>query len=367
MRLAELERLSGEDGFWDKQESAQQTMMETKRLRSIVEPWKDLVAEIAELIELAELVRSDDPKGESPDAEGLAASASDAEKRLGDLEFRMMMSGPMDANNAFVQIHAGAGGTESCDWAAMLLRMYLRWAERRGFETEEVDLQDGEEAGIKGATILVKGEYAYGFLRPETGIHRLVRISPFDGAGRRHTSFASLHVSPELDDAINIEIDVEDLRIDTFRAGGKGGQHVNKTSSAIRITHLPTNTVVQCQNERSQLKNKNTAMKMLRARLYQLEVEKRQKEQDVVNASKSEIGFGHQIRSYVLHPYNLVKDLRTDEQTSNTTAVLDGDIDAFIESYLRQGMGAALDQNNGNGKKAEPAKKPEPGKKPSDR
>jgi peptide chain release factor 2 len=250
-----------------------------------------------------------------------------------------MLGGPADENNAYVQVHAGAGGTESCDWAEMLLRMYSRWSERRGFEVETIDLQEGEETGVKDATILIKGAYAHGYLRSESGIHRLVRISPFDSQSRRQTSFASVHVSPEIDDNIDIEIDEKDLRIDTYRASGAGGQHVNKTSSAVRMTHLPTNTVVQCQNERSQHKNRATAMKMLRARLYQREVDERQKEQDATNAAKSAIGWGHQIRSYVLQPYCLVKDLRTDEQTSNTGAVLDGDIDRFMEAYLRQGMG----------------------------
>lgn len=317
-------------------------LQEAKKLRLIVEPWVKLGAEVADLVELAELVRADDPKGTGGDAASIEQTAASLHKRLTELETRMMLSGPMDANNAYLQIHAGAGGTESCDWAQMLYRMYLRWCEREGFEVEEIDFQEGEEAGIKGATLLVKGPYAFGYLRPESGVHRLVRISPFDSQSRRHTSFASVNVSPEVDDDIEIEIEDKDIRIDVYRASGAGGQHVNRTESAVRITHLATNIVVQCQNERSQIKNRATAMKMLKARLYQRAVEERQKEQDVLNAAKSDIAWGHQIRSYVLHPYNMVKDLRTDYQTSNTAAVLDGDISEFLERYLRQTMGSTV-------------------------
>jgi peptide chain release factor 2 len=341
-RLAELEEQAAAPGFWNNQEAAQQAMREVGKLRAVAGPWRDLSAEIGETLELLELVRADDPAGETQDAQNLATSADDLRRKLSDLELRMMLSGPMDANNAFVELHPGQGGTESCDWAHVLMRMYMRWAERRGFEVEEVDFQEGEEAGIKAATLLIKGENAYGYLRSETGVHRLVRISPFDSQSRRQTSFASAQVTPEVDDSIEIDIDEKDLRVDTYRASGAGGQHVNKTSSAVRITHIPTNTVVQCQNERSQHKNRALAIKMLRARLYQREQEARQKERDAAEAAKTDIGFGHQIRNYVLHPYNLVKDTRTEEQTSNTSAVLDGDIDRFIEAYLRQSMGATI-------------------------
>lgn len=286
-----------------------------------------------ELVELLEL-----EPDESAEAE-LAASLQAMEQKFAQAEFEAMFAEETDINNCYLHIHPGAGGTESCDWASMLLRMYVRWTERRGFEVEEIDLAPGDEAGIKAATLLVKGEYAYGLLKAETGIHRLVRISPYDSSARRHTSFASVYASPEIDDNIDIQIDEKDLRIDTYRSSGAGGQHVNKTSSAVRITHIPTNTVVQCQNERSQHKNKDQAFKYLRARLYQLALEERQKEADQKEKDKKDIGWGHQIRSYVLHPYNLVKDLRTDHETSNTGAVLDGDLDPFIEAYLRQRMG----------------------------
>jgi peptide chain release factor 2 len=243
-----------------------------------------------------------------------------------------MLSNETDSNNAIISIHPGAGGTESQDWASMLYRMYLRWAERKGFKSEILDYQNGDEAGIKDATILIKGLNAYGYLKTENGIHRLVRISPFDSNAKRHTSFASVMVSPEIDDNIEIEIEEKDLRIDTYRASGAGGQHVNKTESAIRITHLPTNIVVQCQNDRSQHKNKATALKMLKSRLYELELEKQQAQKDGIQ--KSEIGWGHQIRSYVLTPYQQVKDLRSNEAFSNVSAILDGDLDKIIEGVL---------------------------------
>jgi len=245
-----------------------------------------------------------------------------------------MLSGESDMNNAFVSIHAGAGGTEAQDWASMLLRMYLRWAERRGFKTQLIDELEGEEAGIKSATITVSGDYAYGYLKAEVGIHRLVRISPYDANARRHTSFASVFVYPEIDETIEITIDEKDLRVDTFRASGAGGQHINKTSSAIRITHIPTNIVVQCQNERSQHMNRAMAMKMLKARLYEAELKAREQEMDKLHAVKKQIAWGSQIRSYILQPYQLVKDHRTDFEMGNVGAVLDGDITRFIEAYL---------------------------------
>ncbi len=267
----------------------------------------------------------------------LEADAKKIEEGVEDLEFRRMFDNPADPSNCFVEIQAGAGGTEACDWAAMLLRQYLRYCERRGFKTTLLEETDGDVAGIKGATIKVDGDYAYGYLRTETGVHRLVRKSPFDSSGGRHTSFASVYVYPEVDDSIQVDINPADLRIDVYRASGAGGQHVNKTESAVRITHLPTNTVVQCQNDRSQHRNKDEAMGMLRARLYELEVRKRQVEQDKVEASKTDIGWGHQIRSYVLDN-SRIKDLRTNVETSNTRAVLDGDLDIFISASLKHGV-----------------------------
>lgn len=284
-----------------------------------------------ELKELADLVDSDD-------AASLAELESDLtklEKRLELLEFQKLLGGETDRNNAILSINSGAGGTESCDWAAMLTRMYKRWADDQKFGCEEVDLQPGEEAGMKSATFVIRGSYAYGYLKGETGVHRLVRISPFDSNKRRHTSFASVEVIPEVDDNIQIDINPSDLRVDTFRSGGHGGQSVNKTDSAVRITHLATNIVVQCQNERSQLKNKERAMKMLRSKLYNIVVEKRQAQSQQRYDEKRDIAFGSQIRSYVLHPYNMVKDHRTDYETSDSGGVLDGDIDGFLEAYLR--------------------------------
>ncbi len=287
--------------------------------------------EAGELLTLAE---------EEDDSETVNEVVSDIEKfeqQVGGLEFRRMFSGEMDANNAYVDIQSGAGGTEAQDWAEMLLRMYLRWAEAHGFKGEVIEASAGEVAGIKSATVHIVGEYGYGWLRTETGVHRLVRKSPFDSGNRRHTSFASVFVSPEVDDNIDIEIDPSDLRIDVYRASGAGGQHVNRTESAVRITHLPTNTVVQCQNDRSQHKNKATAMNQLKAKLYELEMQKRRAEASVVEDSKADVGWGSQIRSYVLDQ-SRIKDLRTGVETGNTQAVLDGGLDAFIEASLKQGL-----------------------------
>ncbi len=264
----------------------------------------------------------------------------DAEKTLGAMEFQRMLGGPYDAGACFVSINAGAGGTESQDWGQMLLRMLLRYCDSKGWKAEITDIQDGEEAGIKSATFKVDGEYAFGHLKAEIGVHRLVRISPFDANKRRHTSFASVAVLPEIDDDIDIEVNESDLRVDTYRSSGAGGQHVNKTDSAVRLTHLPTGIVVACQAERSQHKNRSTAMKLLKARLYQLELEKREEERDALYAGKSKIDFGSQIRSYVLQPYQMVKDLRTGYETSNTQGVLDGDLDGLVQAFLLQHSGA---------------------------
>ncbi|KMQ78316.1 Peptide chain release factor 2 [Candidatus Burkholderia pumila] len=277
---------------------------------------------------------------EENDEDTLVACESDADelrKRVEDAEFRRMFSNPADPNNCFIDIQAGAGGTEACDWASMLLRQYLRYCERKGFETEVLEESEGDVAGIKSATIKVEGEYAYGYLRTETGIHRLVRKSPFDSSGGRHTSFSSVFVYPEIDDSIEIEINSADIRTDTYRASGAGGQHINKTDSAVRLTHAPTGIVVQCQNDRSQHRNRAEAMQMLKARLYEFEMRKRQAEQDKLESSKTDVGWGHQIRSYVLDQ-SRVKDLRTSVEMSNTRAVLDGDLDDFISASLKQGV-----------------------------
>jgi len=281
------------------------------------------------------------------DADGLVEAESrldQVEKETARLEFQRMLGGEHDASNAIVNVHPGAGGTESQDWAEMLLRMLLRWGERRGFKVEIVEVTPGEGAGIKSATFTVEGEYAYGYLRAEAGVHRLVRISPFDANARRHTSFAAILVTPEIDENIEIEIRDEDLRVDTYRSSGAGGQHVNKTDSAVRLTHLPTGIVVACQNERSQHKNRATAMKILRSRLYELELEKQREKKEQIAGVKRDINFGSQIRSYVLHPYRMVKDHRTGVEVGNTDAVLDGDLDQFIEAeLLRQAGGREAD------------------------
>ena len=265
------------------------------------------------------------------------ADAAGLEKRVEDMEFRRMFSNPADPNNCFIDIQAGAGGTEACDWAAMLMRQYLRYCERKGFKTEVLEESDGDVAGIKSATIKVEGEYAYGFLRTETGVHRLVRKSPFDSSGGRHTSFSSIFVYPEVDDSIEIDINPADIRTDTYRASGAGGQHINKTDSAVRLTHGPTGIVVQCQNDRSQHRNRAEAMQMLKAKLYEFEMRKRQVEKDNLENSKTDVGWGHQIRSYVLDN-SRIKDLRTNVEISNTKAVLDGDLDDFIGASLKQGV-----------------------------
>jgi len=289
------------------------------------------LADAGELLDLA--VEEDD----EDTADEVVADLGGFEQQIDGLEFRRMFSGELDANDAFLDIQSGAGGTEAQDWAEMLLRMYLRWAEAHEFETEVIEASAGEVAGLKSATVRVSGEYAYGWLRTETGVHRLVRKSPFDSGNRRHTSFASVFVSPEVDDDIDIDIDPSDLRIDVYRASGAGGQHVNRTESAVRITHLPTNIVVQCQNDRSQHKNKATAMKQLKAKLYELEMQERKAKASAVEESKADVGWGSQIRSYVLDQ-SRIKDLRTGIETGNTQAVLDGSLDEFIEASLKQGL-----------------------------
>ena len=320
--------------MWNNPERAQALGKERAQLEQIVEILMDLSSGLVEADELLDMA------AEENDEATMNAVISDLdrlERDLERLEFRRMFSGEMDANNAFLDIQAGSGGTEAQDWAEMLLRMYLRWGEKHGFGTELIEVSAGEVAGIKSATIRFEGDHAFGWLRTEIGVHRLVRKSPFDSGNRRHTSFASVFVSPEIDDDIEIDINPADLRIDVYRASGAGCQHVNRTESAVRITHLPTNTVVQCQNDRSQHKNKDTAMKQLKAKLYELEIQKRNAEQQVLEDSKADIGWGSQIRSYVLDQ-SRIKDLRTGVETGNTQAVLDGELDQFIEASLKSGL-----------------------------
>jgi len=333
-RLVEVVALSEDPGFWNDREKALELGRERKSLEATVGALRRIDEELRNASDLFELAReeSDDATLESVDAD-LAGIG----KEIGDLEFRRMFSNPMDPSNCFVDIQAGAGGTEAQDWAGMLQRMYLRFCERRGLRVEVLEESPGEIAGISSASLKITGDYAYGILRTETGVHRLVRKSPFDANSRRHTSFASVFVYPEVDETIEVEVNPADLRVDTYRASGAGGQHVNKTDSAVRITHLPTNTVVQCQNERSQHKNRDQAMKLLRARLYELEMQKRREKQQALEDSKADIGWGSQIRSYVLDQ-SRIKDLRTDVETCNPQAVLDGGLDMFIEASLKQGL-----------------------------
>ena len=323
-------------GFWDDQDQAREVIAESNRLKGWVEPWKKLDEKSSELVELGTLleVESDDDL----EAEWLA-EVEEIERHSEGLEIRTMLQGSDDHRGALLTVHPGAGGLESQDWAEMLTRMYTRWAERRGYSVNVLDLQPGEEAGIKSATLEVSGDDAYGYLQAEKGVHRLVRISPFDAQSRRHTSFASVFVYPQIDDTIEIEIDESDLRIDTFRASGAGGQHVNKTDSAIRITHLPTGIVVSCQQERSQHKNRATAMKMLKAGLYERALEEQEKEKAELESTKTEIGWGNQIRSYVFQPYTMVNDHRTELKIGDVNKVMDGDLDPFIEAYLKQSAG----------------------------
>ncbi|MDK2949547.1 MAG: peptide chain release factor 2 [Thermotoga sp.] len=327
--LKELEKKLSDPSVWDDQKKAREYTQKLKRLKNISEDLKRVRSLFEDLEVAIELSEEDMDM-----VNQVEEIVQDLEKAVKKLELEIILNGKYDPNNAYLSVHPGAGGTESQDWAQMLLRMYMRWAERKGFDVEIVEYQPGEEAGIKDATILIKGEYAYGYLKYESGVHRLVRISPFDAARRRHTSFASVNVIPEIEDDVDIEIKPEDLKIETFRASGHGGQHVNKTESAVRITHIPTGIVVTCQNERSQHQNKQTALKILKARLYQLELEKKRKEIQEIQGELKDISWGNQIRSYVFHPYTLVKDHRTGVETSNVDAVMDGDIDIFIEAEL---------------------------------
>ncbi|HWM27628.1 MAG TPA: peptide chain release factor 2 [Woeseiaceae bacterium] len=333
-RLAEVRRELEQPGVWNEPDRAQALGQERAGLEKIVVNLDKLSRGLADAGELFDMAEDEDDESTLKELE---RDVQRFEQSVEELEFRRMFSGDMDRANAFVDIQSGAGGTEAQDWAEMLLRMYLRWAEAHDFEAEVIEASPGEVAGIKSATVQVTGEFAYGWLRTETGVHRLVRKSPFDSGNRRHTSFASVFVSPEVDDDIEIEVDPSDLRIDVYRASGAGGQHVNRTESAVRITHLPTNIVVQCQNDRSQHKNKATAMKQLKAKLYEYELQIRKAKAAEVEDSKADVGWGSQIRSYVLDQ-SRIKDLRTGVETGNTQAVLDGDVDRFIEASLKQGL-----------------------------
>ncbi len=320
--------------MWDKPERAQELGRERAQLADVVNTIEGLDKVLDDSSDLVEMAAEE---GDEDTFNSVIADLNSAQKLLEQLEFRRMFSGPMDPNNAYLDVQAGSGGTEAQDWASMLLRMYLRWGERRGFKTELIEVSDGEVAGIKSATIRYEGPYAFGWLRTEIGVHRLVRKSPFDSGNRRHTSFASVFVSPEIDDNIEIDINPAEVRTDTYRASGAGGQHINKTDSAVRLTHVPTNTVVQCQTERSQHQNRDRAWKLLRAKLYELEMQKRNAAKQALEETKSDIGWGSQIRSYVLDQ-SRIKDLRTNIETGNTQAVLDGDLDDFIEASLKSGL-----------------------------
>jgi len=318
--------------FWDDPDRAQKLIAELNAVKSVVDRFAELEKEYEDLTVMLELAEEEDDPGLAAEFEAGVRGLAD---KLARFELDLLLNQPYDRLNAILELHPGAGGTESQDWAEMLLRMYRRWAEKKNFQVEVLDYLPGEEAGIKSVTLLIKGHNAYGYLKAEKGVHRLVRISPFDASGRRHTSFVSCDVVPEIEDDIEVEIRPEDLRIDTFRASGAGGQHVNRTESAVRITHLPTGIVVSCQSERSQIQNRERAMRMLRSKLYELKIEEQRRQLEEIRGELTEIAWGNQIRSYVFHPYSLVKDHRTQVETSNVQAVMDGEIDLFIDAYLR--------------------------------
>jgi peptide chain release factor 2 len=330
-KLDEIGKLMSDPNFWDSNGENQKILKERTLLLNSIAPWKQEVKELEEMNIFLQLIEE---QKDDQEAQDLLQKIEKSEETIKQMEFQRMLGGEQDPRNAIVSINAGAGGTEAQDWSEMLLRMYLRWSERRGFQTEIIDILAGEEAGVKNVTFTVNGPYAYGYLKAETGIHRLVRISPYDAGARRHTSFASAFVIPEAPDDIVIAIDEKDLKIDTYRSSGAGGQHVNKTDSAVRITHLPTGIVVACQNERSQHKNKAMALKILKARLYEKEMKEKQEKLEEMNSTKKEIAWGSQIRSYVMHPYKMVKDHRSNKVVHDVDRVMDGDITEFMEAYL---------------------------------
>lgn len=332
-KLTSIEEEMNKPGFWDDPESAQKYMKEKKSIEDKLGELDHLGSQLEDLEVLVEMAEEEPDESLTEEAAGSCKEISDA---LEALKLRTLLDGKYDQNNAIVSVHAGAGGTDAQDWAEMLFRMYTRWCEKKGYKSKLIDMQEDTEGGIKSATLLVEGENAYGYLKNEKGVHRLVRISPFDSSGRRHTSFASLDVIPEIDEDLDVEIDPDDLRIDTFRSSGAGGQHVNKTDSAIRITHLPTNIVVTCQNERSQHQNKDTAMKLLKSKLLELKEQEHKESLDELKGDYSQITWGSQIRSYVFHPYTMVKDHRTGAEVGNVNAVMDGDLDYFINEKLKQ-------------------------------
>lgn len=329
-KIAEKEKATGEPGFWDDPKKAEKVMSEIKMLKNRIDPWKALIIAIEDLEATYELAEE---SGDEELASEVEKNYNNAKNEYERQSLLNLLSDEVDKNDAFVTIHAGAGGTEACDWASMLCRMYIRWAERKGYKVETVDELEAE-GGLKSVTLQISGEYVYGYLRSEAGVHRLVRISPFDANARRHTSFSSVYVFPVLDDSIEVDIRPEDLRVDTYRSGGAGGQHVNKTDSAVRFTHLPTGIVVACQTERSQIMNRQTAMNMLRARLYEYYKAEKEKENSKFAQEKKDISWGNQIRSYVFQPYTMVKDHRTKFEVGNIQGVMDGDIDPFIEAYM---------------------------------
>jgi peptide chain release factor 2 len=331
-QIADFEEKMSAPGFWDDNDKAQKTIAEANEVKSVVEQFEALAQEFDDLqvlLELAEEENDDDMITEAAD------SAKIFSRKLENFELQLLLNQPYDKFNAILELHPGAGGTESQDWAEMLLRMYRRWAEKRDFKVEVLDYLPGDEAGVKSVTLLIKGYNAYGYLKTEKGVHRLVRISPFDASGRRHTSFVSCDVVPEIEDDAEVDIRTEDLKIDTYRSSGAGGQHINTTDSAVRITHIPTGIVVTCQTERSQIKNRERAMKVLRSKLYEKKIEQQQQELAEIRGEQSDIAWGSQIRSYVFHPYSMVKDHRTSEETGNVGAVMDGELDPFIDAYLR--------------------------------
>ncbi len=321
--------------FWNDQAAAQKVINEANNLKDLVKTIRDLQSSYDDVQVLMELAAEESEESLYPEIDEGIRSLN---KKLADFELQLMLNQPYDRNNAILELHPGAGGTESQDWASMLLRMYTRWAEDHGYKVETLDYLPGDEAGVKSVTLLIKGFNAYGYLKTEKGVHRLVRISPFDSSGRRHTSFVSCNVMPEMDDDVEIDIKPDELKVDTYRSSGAGGQHVNTTDSAVRITHIPTGVVVTCQSERSQIKNREKAMKILKARLYEKKREEQEKELSEIRGEQKEIGWGSQIRSYVFHPYSMVKDHRTGVEIGNIQAVMDGDIDPFINAYLRQMM-----------------------------